>query len=59
MEETGEYNRVKMSHKRTSRAGFTLFVLGLVVFIIGMGEYLLASYLEVLDKSQVCVNVTL
>lgn len=52
MEETGEYNRVKMSHKRTSRAGFTLFVLGLVVFIIGMGEYLLASYLEVLDKSQ-------
>ena len=53
MTEGDEYNRVKLSHKRTSRGGFTLFIIGFIILILGIGEYLLASYLQVLNMSEV------
>jgi hypothetical protein len=47
------YNELKLSHKRTSRAGLAIFAVGLFIFILGLGEIMVAGYLMLTDKSKV------
>ena len=48
-----DFNKVKLFHIRTSRAGFALFCLGFVILVLGISEILLATFLEVLSISKV------